>query len=203
MKSTRAAKVFARVHCHAHVEIEMIGVWDTVKSLGLNLPILWRLSAPRHDFHNHHLGKSVKHGFHALARDETRVAYAPVMWETRSDWKGHVVQMWFRGTHGDIGGQLSGADASRPLSNIALVWMLEQAEANGLPLPEGWAARYPQDPNAPSIGLFSGYGRWFINRRARKIGLDPSEQMHPSVAQADPVTSLSARLLQKTGLGAP
>jgi uncharacterized protein (DUF2235 family) len=185
-----AARAFARAHCHEQVEIEMIGVWDTVKSLGLNMPVFWRLSAPRHAFHNHNLGRSVKHGYQALARNETRVAYAPVMWETPShdDWKGHVVQMWFRGTHGDVGGHLMGANASRPLANVPLVWMLEQAEGCGLPLPEGWRARYPQDASAPSVGTFAGYGKWFITRSARKVGFDPSERVHPSVAVQVPAS---------------
>mgnify|MGYP001793972105 FL=1 len=189
-----AARTLAGMTCHDAVEIEMIGVWDTVKSLGLNMPVLWRLSAPRHAFHNHHLGRSVKRGFHALARNETRVAYAPVMWDTADDWDGHLVQMWFRGTHGDIGGQLAHRDWARPLSNIPLVWMLEQAESCGLPLPEGWSKRYLQDPSAPSIGTFAGFGRWFITRRARKIGLDPSERVHPSVAQAPPPMTWGDRL---------
>ena len=179
-----AARVFVRNTCHAAIEIEMIGVWDTVKSLGLNMPYLWRLSAPRHAFHNHALGQSVKRGFHALARNETRVAYAPVMWESRDDWEGHLVQMWFRGTHGDVGGHLTGFEPARPLSNIPLVWMLEQAEACDLPLPDGWAGRFVQDARAPSVGTFRGMGRWFITRRARKVGLDPSERVHPSLAQA-------------------
>ncbi|KEJ98253.1 Uncharacterized protein, PA2063/DUF2235 family [Pseudosulfitobacter pseudonitzschiae] len=179
-----AARAFARMHCHADVPIEMIGVWDTVKSLGLNAPVLWRFSAPNHSFHDHQLGPHVKHGYHALARNETRMAYAPVMWETRNDWHGHLEQMWFRGTHGDVGGQLGGFDAARPLSNISLVWMLEKAESCGLPLPEGWAARFPQDPLAPSVGTWRGFGGLFITRRARKVGLDPSERVHPSVAEA-------------------
>ena len=181
---SEAARAFARAYCHDTVEIAMIGVWDTVKSLGLNMPVLWRLSAPRHAFHNHRMGRSVRNGFHALARNETRVAYKPVMWETRRDWQGHLVQMWFRGAHGDVGGQLSGFAAARPLSNIPLVWMLEQAESCGLPLPAGWQGHYPQDPGAPSVGTFSGYGRVFITRRARTVGIDPSERVHPSLAHA-------------------
>lgn len=197
------ARAFAAVHCHENVEIEMIGVWDTVKSLGLNMPFLWRLSAPRHAFHNHRLGTSVKHGFHALARNETRVAYAPVMWETRPEWNGNLVQMWFRGTHGDVGGHLTNAHATRPLSNIPLVWMLQQAEGCGLPLPNGWLERYPQDPSAPSAGMFSGFGRWFINRRARRVGFDPSEHVHPSVAQAENGPTWGERLWQKAGFDTP
>lgn len=175
---------FRRLHCHREVPIEMIGVWDTVKSLGVNAPLLWRLSVPKHAFHNHALGPSVKHGFHALARNETRVAYAPVMWDCDASHEGRLVQMWFRGTHGDLGGQLGGYDVARPLSNIPLVWMLEQAERVGLDLPQGWRERFPQDATAPSTGTFRGMGRWLITRKARHVGLDASERVHASVAEA-------------------
>ncbi|WP_299654550.1 DUF2235 domain-containing protein [uncultured Tateyamaria sp.] len=197
-----AARIFVRNNCHEAVEIEMIGVWDTVKSLGLNMPFLWRLSAPRHAFHNHQLGNSVKHGFHAIARNETRVAYAPVMWDTTDDWDGHLVQMWFRGVHGDIGGHLSGRRASRPLANIPLVWMLEQADWCGLPLPEGWPERFPQDVSAPSMGSFVGLGKWLVTRKARTVGCDPSERVHPSVAQAPPSPTLLDRVASLRGTGA-
>ena len=197
-----AAQIFVRNHCHEQVEIEMIGVWDTVKSLGLNMPFLWRLSAPRHAFHNHQLGKSVKHGFHAIARNETRVAYAPVMWDTTDDWDGHLVQMWFRGVHGDIGGHLSGRRASRPLANIPLVWMLEQADRCGLPLPDGWAERFPQDASAPSMGTFVGLGKWLVTRKPRTVGCDPSERVHPSVAQAPPSPTLLDKVASLRGTGA-
>ncbi|MEL6463519.1 MAG: DUF2235 domain-containing protein [Pseudomonadota bacterium] len=196
------ARVFVSKHCHSRVEIEMIGVWDTVKSLGLNMPFLWRLSAPRHAFHNHQLGKSVKHGFHAIARNETRVAYAPVMWDTTADWEGHLVQMWFRGVHGDIGGHLSGRRRSRPLANIPLVWMLNQAEGCGLPLPEGWAERFPQDVAAPSMGTFAGLGKWLVTRKPRTVGCDPSERVHASVAQAPPSPTLRDRVASLRGTGA-
>ncbi|MEP1200686.1 DUF2235 domain-containing protein [Tateyamaria sp.] len=197
-----AARTFARNNCHETIEIEMIGAWDTVKSLGLNMPYLWRLSAPRHAFHNHALGKSVKRGFHALARNETRVAYAPVMWDTSKDWDGHLVQMWFRGTHGDVGGHLTGFHVARPLSNIPFVWMLEQAESCDLPLPQGWSEGIVQDPTAPSTGTFRGFGRWFITRRPRKVGLDPSERVHPSVAQSPEPQSWSDWMSKRRNRGA-
>ncbi|MEP1352463.1 MAG: DUF2235 domain-containing protein [Tateyamaria sp.] len=197
-----AARTFARNNCHESIEIEMIGAWDTVKSLGLNMPYLWRLSAPRHAFHNHALGKSVKRGFHALARNETRVAYAPVMWDTSKDWDGHLVQMWFRGTHGDVGGHLTGFHVARPLSNIPFVWMLEQAESCDLPLPQGWSEGIVQDSTAPSTGTFRGFGRWFITRRPRKVGLDPSERVHPSVAQSPEPQSWSGWMSKRRNRGA-
>ncbi|MGB7244386.1 MAG: DUF2235 domain-containing protein [Sulfitobacter sp.] len=173
---------FRAMFCHDDVRIEMIGVWDTVKSLGLNAPFLWRLSAPRHEFHNHALSQVVSNGFQALALNETRMAYKPVMWDSPEGWEGRVEQAWFRGTHGDIGGQLGGFDAARPLSNIPLVWMLEHAQTCGLPLPSGWQTRFAQDPNAPMLGTWRGYGKWFVTRRARIVGKDPSEYLHDSVS---------------------
>ena len=179
--ASESARQFAAAHCLDGVEIEMIGVWDTVKSLGFNAPILWRFSEKRHAFHNHHLSHNVKSGFQALALDETRVAYAPVLWSSPEDFQGRVEQVWFSGTHGDVGGQLGGYETARPLSNIPLVWMMERAQMNGLPLPEGWSARIVQDATAPMLGTSRGYGKWFITRRARRPLQDSSERIHDSV----------------------
>jgi len=177
-----AAQTFRMANCHQRIEIEMIGVWDTVKSLGLNAPMLWRLSEQAHSFHNHDISTIVKNGFHALAIDETREAYAPVMWSSDDAFTGRLEQVWFAGTHGDIGGQLGGFEPARPLANIALVWMLGCAEEVGLPLPSGWRDRFVQDPHAPSQGTWRGYGKIFMTRRRRVIGADRSERMHETVA---------------------
>ena len=175
---------FSKEYCHSEVKIEMIGVWDTVKSLGLNAPVLWHFSVAKHAFHSHALGPSVQNGYHALAHDETRVVYSPVLLTTNDSWTGHMEQMWFRGAHGDVGGELGGMPQVRPLSNIPLVWMLEKTVKHGLALPAGWQDRFAQDPKAPARGTWTGYSRVFINRKSRIIGADPSEAIHPSVAQA-------------------
>jgi uncharacterized protein (DUF2235 family) len=175
-----ATRLFSQEHCHASVDIEMIGVWDTVKALGIRMPVLWRYSSVEHEFHSLILGSTVKRGYHALALDETRDAFAPVMWLSAPDFPGELIQMWFRGSHGDVGGQLGGFRPARPLSNIPLIWMLERAEAAGLALPEGWQERFPVDPRAPSVGTISGWGKLFLLRHRRVVGVDPSEQVHPS-----------------------
>ncbi len=172
---------FKAAFCHDSVPIEMVGVWDTVKALGLRLPFLWRQSDQRHAFHNHQLGPSIRNGFHALALDETRQVYEPELWHCPPGFPGHVEQVWFKGTHGDVGGQLGGNEAARPLANISLVWMLEQAESCGLPLPGNWRARFFTDINAPSVGTWSGWGKIFLLRRARTVGADASERLHDSV----------------------
>jgi uncharacterized protein (DUF2235 family) len=175
------ARDFRRVHCHDEVAIEMIGVWDTVKALGVRLPVLWKWSEPAHAFHSHQLGASIRHGFHALALDETREVFAPVLWDCPPDWTGSVEQVWFNGAHGDVGGQLGGFHAARPLANIPLVWMLEKAEGCGLPLPAGWRERFPCDPGAPRVGTWRGWARMFLLRRARIVGQDRSERLHHTV----------------------
>lgn len=175
-----AAAAFAERYCHEHTTIEMVGVWDTVKALGIRAPLLWRYSRVEHAFHNHSLGRTIRHGYHALAKDETRQAYAPVMWETRDGWDGELQQVWFRGTHGDVGGHLGGFEPARTLANIPLVWMLERAESCGVMLPEGWRQRFWQNPRAPSVGTMRGWGILFMWRKKRVIGADPSESVHPT-----------------------
>jgi uncharacterized protein (DUF2235 family) len=175
-----AAKAFAAANCHPVCEIECLGVWDTVKALGIRLPLLWKLTEGRHKFHNHHLGASVRHGFHALALHETRVAFEPVMWETPPGRVGHIEQVWFRGAHGDVGGHVGMDQSARPLSNIPLVWMIERAESLGLAPPEAWRERFPCDASAPMVGTMRGWGAFFLLRRARVVGRDPSERLHSS-----------------------
>ncbi|MGY9049939.1 hypothetical protein P775_20965 [Puniceibacterium antarcticum] len=180
-----AARAFARLYCHPETMIEMVGVWDTVKALGLRVPLLWRMVQDGHAFHNHELGRSIRFGYHALALNERRRVYAPVLWQCPPGWTGTVEQLWFPGTHGDVGGQLGGFSAARGLSNLSLVWMLGKLEMRGLPLPEGWRARFPCDATAPSIGGWAGVGKLFLLRGARKVGLDPSEHLHESVQREE------------------
>lgn len=178
------ARKFSSIHCLHGLDIEAVACFDTVKALGFRAPLLWRLSEPAHAFHSHDVGKTTKNAFHALALDETRDAYKPVLWTTAEDFPGRIEQVWFRGTHGDVGGQLGETGAPRGLSNIPLVWMLERLEECGLPLPDGWRARFPQDIGTRSIGLTQGWGRLFIARHPRAVGNDPSEEIHPSVTLA-------------------
>ncbi len=178
--TSAAAAAFSRAHCHPGVEIELIAVWDTVKALGLRLPFLWKLTEPAHSFHDHGLGPSIRAGRQALALHETRVAFAPVMWTDADGADGRVVQMWFRGAHGDIGGHLGGFDAARPLSNVPFVWMLEEAARAGLVLPDGWRAAFPCDATVPMVGTNRSWGKYFVYRRRRRVGRYASEAVHPT-----------------------
>jgi uncharacterized protein (DUF2235 family) len=174
---------FKAAYCYATTQIEAVAVWDTVKALGLRLPVFWRWTQRRHWFHSDALGHSVGNGFHALALDETRVAYAPVLWQSDPDWHGVIEQVWFRGGHGVVGGQINGSEASRPLANIPLVWMLDCLATCGLPLPDNWRTRFECDPAAPNIGAWFGWSKVFLTRRKRTVGADPTERIHQSVVK--------------------
>lgn len=181
---SEAARAFRAAYCHETCRIEAVAVWDTVKALGVRLPLIWRLSEGKTEFHDARLGDHVGHGFHALALDERRIAYRPVLWRSPQGWNGHLEQVWFRGTHGDVGGHLNGFNAARPLANIPLVWMLERLEDCGVSLPDGWTVRFPQNSDAPSVGQWQGWAKIFWIRRRRDVGRDPSERVHGSVTPA-------------------
>ena len=166
--------------CHDRVPIRMIGVFDTVMALGIRLPLLWMLTEPRFRFHDSHLGAEVEHGVQALALDETRAAFQPLIWDSATEGD-RIEQMWFRGCHPDIGGQLSGLEYARPLANIPLVWMMSRAQEFGLPLPAGWQDHFPCDATAPSVGSWRSWGKAFLARAPRLAGADASEALDPSV----------------------
>ncbi|WP_415182793.1 DUF2235 domain-containing protein [Phaeovulum sp.] len=179
-----AAAAFHRRFCHPTTPVEMIGVFDSVMALGLQLPFLWLISEPRYRFHDHHLGNCVKRGYQALALNENRSVLEPLIWDCRESGASRVEQVWFRGSHGDIGGQLGKQESARPLANIPLVWMLECAEGCNLSLPENWRDDFPTDPAAPSVGSWRGWGKMFVLRAPRVVGRDPSERIHESALGA-------------------
>lgn len=177
------ARRFSERYCRLDVPIRFVGVFDTVSALGIPYPFLSHLAPMATDFHDHHLGPTVFHACHALALDETRTAYAPVLWQRNGTGPNRLEQVWFAGAHADVGGQVGAVPAARPLANIPLVWMLDRAEACGLLLPENWKERFPMDPAAPAIGAWRRNARYFVSRAPRIAGLGPSESEHPSVQE--------------------
>jgi uncharacterized protein (DUF2235 family) len=177
---------FAEDCCHLEVRIAAIGVWDTVKALGLRLPGLWWLFKAKYQFHNHQISARVGAGFQAMALDETRDTYRPKMWDDTPDRPVHLQQVWFVGNNGDVGGQVMGSPQTRPLSNIPFVWLMQRLQDCGLPLPKAWEDEFTQDVHAPSTGNWSGLNWLFWARSRRVVGRFRSESLHPSVADRRP-----------------
>lgn len=179
--NSMARQHFTAHRCRTGVEIEMLGIWDTVKSLGLPYPLINRLAPMATEFHDDRLGAHIRHGYHALAVDEDRSSYQPLLWRQSPDWEGRLEQTWFPGAHGDVGGEVRTLPAARPLANVSLNWMLRRAERHGLPLPADWERRFEEDASAPMMGCRSGVARLFVLRRARQVGGGDGETVHLSI----------------------
>ena len=137
---------------------EFLGVWDTVDAYGGPIEEITRaidyyylpLSMPD-QFMNHKIWRAC----HALALEEERDAFKPVLWDDRyvregktlqlmsHNWqpepadpsvplapidKERVSQVWFVGVHSDIGGGYP----QDGLSYVSLQWMMERAKVYGL-----------------------------------------------------------------------
>ncbi len=112
--------------------VDFVGVWDTVDAVGLPLGIadlinevVWRFKFP-----DKTLSASVGRACHALALDEARTSFAPVLWNEASEdrTRRRIQQVWFAGVHSNVGGGYP----RQGLSLVALDWMMTQAEASGL-----------------------------------------------------------------------
>ncbi|MEU0084618.1 DUF2235 domain-containing protein [Streptomyces sp. NPDC006274] len=131
-----ATTLFRRSYAR-DTEIHFIGVWDTVGALGIPVPdSAWLQPAAnrynrRWAFHNTELSSWVRAAFHALAIDEQRSAFRPALWHQQSgaaQQGQELKQVWFAGVHSDIGGSYK----ETGLSDIALLWMVDQARRYGL-----------------------------------------------------------------------
>lgn len=123
-----AAAAFRQRHGTEPAPPFFVGVWDTVRALGL--PAIGSLPG-RHKFHDAILNRQVAHGRQALAIDENRQVFAPELWDETQAPPGQIRQLWFAGVHTDIGG---GYGLQMGLSDLALGWMIAEARAATPPL---------------------------------------------------------------------
>jgi hypothetical protein len=130
--SAQASRLFATEQARA-VEIQFVGVWDTVATVGM-----WPFEA-RFTALPTLAGKRYVHVRHALALDEQRAQFKPRLYaepngpyRTQSGQAGSVRQLWFRGVHCDVGGGFEPAQAV--LARAALCWMASEAVQCGLRL---------------------------------------------------------------------
>lgn len=106
-----------------------IGVWDTVRALGL--PGTGDIFHWRHEFHDATLDAGVFRARQALAIDEARDVYAPHLWdEADGTAPDRIRQIWFSGAHSDVGGGY----AEHGLADLTLDWMVQEATVLPNPL---------------------------------------------------------------------
>ena len=144
--------------------IHFMGVWDTVAAYGGPIEEvtrgidywIWPLSMP-----DRFMSAKIKRACHALALDDERNAFWPVLWDESQvsgkkgpqamteNWtppdrpnlpeidRQRVSQVWFAGMHSDVGGGY----AQDGLSYVTLDWMMDRALAYDLILKPGEQGR--------------------------------------------------------------
>lgn len=112
--------------------IRFVGVWDTVDAVGLpfHLGDLLNATIHRFKFPDLHLSWIVDRACHALAIDDERQTFHPLLWKETPEDAGRVSQVWFAGAHSNVGGGYP----KQGMSFVALDWMLEEASQAGRPL---------------------------------------------------------------------
>lgn len=127
--------------------VRMIGVWDTVGSLGIPGLLFELLDNKQYGFLDTALHPLVQNAYHAVSIDERRRQFEPTLW-TNPDGTDRVndaqmEQVWFPGVHCDVGGGYSPSD----LSDIPLAWMMRKAIQCGLAFtPDALKQYLPVDP---------------------------------------------------------
>ncbi len=126
------AKEFVDLHHTMWTRVKFVGVWDTVAALGGSghwLSMITDKLFP-HRFHNFSLGPGVDHARHAIAIDDERKTFHPVVWDSLKDDPAgdRLKQVWFCGVHTDVGGGYSEPE----LSYYSLDWMIRESRAKGI-----------------------------------------------------------------------
>ncbi len=160
---SEAAKNFRAQYSYTP-DIEFVGVWDTVGSLGIPVSRLgifsWfgRLVDKKYTFHDTSLSRIVKHAYHAVATHERRGTFPATLWQKQPDAGDQTLeQVWFPGVHGDVGGGYY----TTGLSDAAFDWMIQKARDCGLKFRETALAHGLLLAPDPIGKLHDSYGFFF------------------------------------------
>ena len=212
-------------------KFDFLGVWDTVDAYGGPIEEITRaidyyylpLSMPD-QFMNHKIARAC----HALALEEERDAFKPVLWDDRyvrhgdrllpwsHEWKAEpadpnvplapidqqrISQVWFVGVHCDIGGGYP----QDGLSHVSLKWMMERARVYGLiylEVQDDWLKSLadPYDKLNDSRHGFAGYYR-YKPRNLRDLSLPVQLSFRRRQMYADAEENRRSRRRDRVELG--
>jgi hypothetical protein len=167
------------------IHIKLVGVWDTVGALGVPAFHIRGISRSTLGFLHTGLRLPIENGFHALAVDEHRRAFAPTLWTTRkpNDPRATIAaprhltsveQRWFVGAHANVGGGCQ----SDLLAQVPLRWMANKASLHGLAFRndvelDGDVLKSPISDSYREF-MYGAYAK-FSGRHYRPIGEPPKE----------------------------
>jgi len=166
--------------------VKMIGVWDTVGSLGLATGKIPGISRSSFEYLQTGLRIHILNGYHALAIDEHREDFAPTLWDVRRSNNPKdvfakertlesVEQRWFVGAHANVGGGYE----TDLLAQAPLRWIIEKAQSHGLQ----FRSEVELDGDAlkaPTTDSYALFGRGFYKSISsplyRTIGREPEQR---------------------------
>ncbi|MBS1269396.1 MAG: hypothetical protein MAG794_00347 [Gammaproteobacteria bacterium] len=166
--------------------IRFMGVWDTIGALGIpdDLALLNLFDKPENwRFHDTTLGDNIGIARHAVALDEMRASFTPTVWTAHAK-STDLKQVWFPGTHGDVGGGY----AEIGLSDGALKWMIDEARRAGLAFSRDLVKQIEPDPHDVLHNSLKGI---FKAHRSRPRAV-------PNVSNANHPVHASARKRHRT-----
>jgi uncharacterized protein (DUF2235 family) len=143
-------------------KIKMIGVWDTVGSLGIPA-ILGGVDPILYGFLDTGLHPDVSNAYQALAIDERRYEFPATLWTSAPAPGQTIEQVWFAGVHCDVGGSYP----ETGLSDLALSWMMGKASALGVEFDDAaWAQYGALDPKHALDKIHESWSlRWLFPKR--------------------------------------
>jgi uncharacterized protein (DUF2235 family) len=136
-----------KAHYH-QPNISFLGLWDTVAAYGLPMMEMTRavnLYFWPMDMRDRILSDKVKRACHALALDDERTTFHPLLWNEKNEPKifdgsgsqaiththqERISQVWFAGMHANVGGGYP----DDGMAHVPLVWIIGEAERLGLKL---------------------------------------------------------------------
>ena len=136
------AAQFARITSSRWPTIDFIGVWDTVASVLVPRRDRWLYVVTSEELAFTMMNPSVRVFRQAMAIDERRRMFRLKQWNDPQDFMSNpfapdtarkaqdILQVWFAGVHGDIGGSYK--EAQSQVSKYPLLWMIDQAGKFGL-----------------------------------------------------------------------
>ncbi len=150
--------------------ISMIGVWDTVGSLGVPVALFQGFDEKLYGFLDTTLHPDVKAAYHALSINERRREFPPTLWDALTPaaiQSGQVLeQVWFAGCHCGVGGGY----VETGLSDIAMSWMIGKAASLGLEFDAPMLAQYTNlDPKHSLDLLRSSWNVCWLFPKTRSI----------------------------------
>lgn len=179
--------------------VRFVGVWDTVSAVGfpvLGVANLINTVFYRFKFPDYRLHPAVEQGCHALAIDDQRKTFHPLLWNQQSEQTDRIEQIWFAGAHANVGGGYP----RQGLSLVALDWMLRKAADAGVKFLDHDTARYRRHQNVndklydsrAGLGVYYRYSPRDLHASCRANGITP--RVHASAIN---------RIVQGTGGYAP